>query len=371
MQFSEVTGLEDQKTVLCKEVLNDMVSHAKLFLGKMGHGGLPLALAYTQYLFCKNRSETDSCGVCASCQKLNNWQHPDLHFSFPVVQAIRKTSDPFLNDWRTQLSESPYFSLNNWGRRIDEKERKPIISTDESQEILKKLSLKAYEGGYKVMIIWMAEEMNTSCANKLLKILEEPTKDTVFILLAEQLEKVLPTIVSRTQTTRIPRIDSDNVREFLRKKGVKSTDLETIVIRAEGDLIVANDLLDLQGYQVELINQFVQLMRVCYKKDVLQMLDWAENLATCSREQQKTFLEYALHMFRQSILKNYTQNQLTRVSVEEESFLANFSKFITGNNILDFTKTFNDAHYHLERNANAKILFTSVCFKVMRYIHHS
>ncbi len=371
MQFSDVVGLEEQKHVLRNEVMNDTVSHAKLFLGKSGHGGLPLALAYTQFLFCKNRTEQDSCGVCASCLKVKHFQHPDLHFSFPVVQSLGKTSDLFLQDWREQLNETPYFSLNEWVRRADEKERKPIISTDESQEILKKLSLKSFEGGYKVMIIWKAEEMNAACANKLLKILEEPTKDTVFILLAEQQEQMLPTIVSRTQTTRMPRIDADHVRGFLREKGVKNTDLEALVARAEGDLVVAKELLDLQGDQAELRDQFIQLMRVCYKKDVIQMLDWAENTAAINRERQKSFLEYALHMFRQSLLKNYTQDQLTRVSNEEESFLLNFSKFITGNNIFDFTKTFNDAHYHLERNANPKILFTSVCFKVMRFIHHA
>jgi DNA polymerase-3 subunit delta' len=371
MLFSDVLGMEEQKSALRREVLNDTVSHAKLFLGKTGYGGLPLAMAFTQYLYCQDRTPLDSCGVCSSCQKVRNLQLPDLHFSFPVVQSIQKTSTPLLKEWREQLSETYYFSLNQWVRRMDEKERKPIISTEESQDILKKLSLKAFEGGYKVMIIWMAEEMNSSCSNKLLKILEEPTKDTIFILISEHLEKLLPTIVSRTQTLRIPRLDSDNVREFLRNQGVNKEDLETLVTRAEGDLMVANDLIDLQGFQSELVNQFIQLMRVCYKKDVIQMLNWAENLASCSREQQKTFLEYTLHMFRQSILKNYTENQLTRVSFEEEAFLSNFSKYITGNNISDLIKTFNDAYYHIERNANAKILFTNTCFKVMRFIHHS
>jgi len=371
MQFSEVIGLDEQKVALRSEVLNDTIGHAKLFLGNAGHGGLSLALAFSQFIFCKERNEKDSCGKCASCLKVKSLQHPDLHFSFPVVQTLGRTSDPFLQDWREQVVSSAYFSLNEWIRRIDDKERNAIISAEESQEILKKLSLKSFEGGYKVMIIWMAEEMNATCANKLLKILEEPTRDTVFILLAEQFEQLLTTIVSRTQTTRIPRIDGDHVREFLRGKGVKQDNLEALVSRAEGDLVLANELLDVQGDQAGLREQFVQLMRVCYKKDVLNMLDWAENTAAGSRERQKSFIEYALHMFRQSLLKNYTQDQLTRVSSEEEQFLSNFSKFITGNNIFDFTKTFNDAHYHLERNANPKILFTSVCFKVMRYIHHA
>lgn len=371
MQFVEITGLEEQKRALRKEVLNDTVSHAKLFLGKAGYGGLPLALAYTQFLFCTNRSKTDSCGLCAACKKVKHLQHPDLHFSFPVVQSLGKTSDPFLLEWRAQITDTPYFSLNEWIRRIDEKERKAIISVEESQEILKKLSLKSFEGGHKVMVIWMAEEMNSACANKLLKILEEPTKDTLFILIAERLEILLPTIVSRTQTIRIPRIDADELRGYLRKKGVKNSDLETLVARAEGDLVLAAELVDLQGAHSYLRDQFVFLMRACFKKDVIQMLDWAENAASSNREQQKSFLEYALHMFRQSMLRNYTDNQLTHVSQEEDTFLSNFSKFITGNNIFDFTNTFNAAHYHLERNANPKILFTTLCFKVMRYIHNA
>jgi DNA polymerase-3 subunit delta' len=371
MQWKDVIGLEEQKWSLRKEVRNNTVSHAKLFHGKAGHGGLSLALAYAQYLFCSESTETDSCGRCPACLKVKHLQHPDLHFSFPVVQSMGKISDPFLHEWRNQLSETTYFSLNEWVKRIDEKERKPIISSDESQEILKKLSLKSFEGGYKVMIVWMAEEMNTVCANKLLKILEEPTKDTVFILLAERIEQLLPTIVSRTQTIRLPRLDADFIREFFRGKGVKSADLEALVSRSEGDLVIANRLLDMQGDHIELRELFILLMRACYKKDVLQMLDWAETIAFANREKQKTFLEYALHMFRQSLLKNYTQDQLTRVSIEEQTFLSNFSKFITGNNVFNFTKTFNEAHYHLDRNANSKILFTSLCFKVMRYIHHA
>jgi DNA polymerase-3 subunit delta' len=364
MQFEDVYGMEEQKLVLRKEVQNDTVSHAKLFLGKVGYGGLPLALAFARYLFCKNRTDQESCGNCPSCLKVNHLQHPDLHFSFPVVQSLGKTSDVFLKEWRAQLFESAYFSLTDWVKRIDDKERKPIISSEESQAILRKLSLKSFEGGYKIMIIWLAEEMNSACANKLLKILEEPNQDTVFILVVEEFEKLLPTIISRTQTTRIPRVDSTNIRTFLRDNGAKSNDLEVLVLRAK-------ELMDLDGDMESLRQQFVQLMRFCYKKDVIPMLDWAENIATMSRERQKLFLEYALHMFRQSMLTNYTHNQLTRVSDDEASFLTNFARYITGNNIFQFTKTFNDAHYHLERNANPKILFTTVCFNVMRYIHNA
>ncbi|MEY4603592.1 MAG: polymerase subunit delta [Bacteroidota bacterium] len=371
MQFKDVIGLEEQKAALRQEVLRDAVSHAKLFLGKAGHGGLALALAYTQYLFCQNRTETDSCGACPACLKVDQLQHPDVHFSFPVVQALGKTSDAFLDQWRLLLEKTKVFSLNQWLSRIDERERKPIISSEESQAIIRKLSLRSFEGGYKVMIIWMAEEMHLYCANKLLKILEEPTKDTVFILLSEQSESLLPTIISRTQLFRIPRVDPESMCRVIQltRPGIK--DPAAIINRAEGDLIAAMTILAESEDEAALKEQFMQLMRVCFKKDVIKMMDWAEEASVLQREKQKEFLEYALFMFRQSMLMNYTGEQLTRVSEAEDAFLKNFSKFITGNNIFDFIEHFNKAHYHLERNANARILFTALCFKVMRFIHQA
>jgi len=371
VQFKDVIGLEEQKAALRQEVLRDKISHAKLFLGKAGHGGLSLALAYAQYVFCQNRSESDSCATCPSCLKVSQLQHPDMHFSFPVVQTLGKTSDIFLDQWRLLLEESKIFSLNQWISRIDERERKPIISAEESQSIIRKLSLRSFEGGKKVMIIWMAEEMNLSCANKLLKILEEPTKDTLFVLLSEQSGALLPTIISRTQLFRIPRIDPDSMRRVIQSTRPGIKDPEAIVNRAEGDIIAAKSFLSESGDEAELKEQFMQLMRVCFKKDVIKMMDWAEDISALQKEKQKEFLEYALFMFRQSMLMNYTGEQLTRVSESEEGFLKNFSKFITGNNIFEFLEHFNKAHYHLERNANAKILFTALCFKVMRFIHQA
>lgn len=371
MQFKDVIGLEELKDALRAEVLKQTVGHSKLFIGKAGYGGLPLALAYAQFLFCVNRSETDSCGKCASCLKVSQWQHSDLHFSFPVVQVLGKTSDIFLDQWRAQLKETKVFSLNQWINRIDERGRKPIISADESQAIIRKLSLRSFEGGFKVMIIWMAEEMNPFCANKLLKILEEPTKNTVFILLSEQPDALLPTIVSRTQLFRLPRVASDNMLRFIQAAQPGIKDASSIILRAEGDLIHAMSMLSDSDDDGSLKEQFMHLMRVCFKKDVIKMIDWADETASLKKEKQKEFIEYALFMFRQSILMNYTGDQLTRVSENEDMFLKNFSKFISGNNIFDFIHHFNKAHYYLERNANARILFTALCFKVMRFIHQA
>lgn len=370
MQFSDVIGQEELKQHLIREVHNEKISHAQLFLGKAGYGGLPLALAFVQYLFCERKTETDSCGECPSCHKISILQHPDIHFSFPVVLAAHKTSDGAMGHWREQVIEQSYFGQNEWLRRIDDKERKPIIGTDESQEIIRKLSLKSYEGGYKVMFIWMAEEMNTVCANKLLKILEEPPQKTLFILLCEEPDRLLQTIISRTQILKIPRINSDDLSSYLRNKNqIGKSNAESIVARSDGDALEAIEFLGTHEEQDLNRELFTQLMRVCYKKDVIQMLDWSEDISSVSKERQKIFIQYALHMFRQSLLRNYTEHQLTRVSEEEDAFLTNFARFITGNNIQDFMESFDDGYYHLERNANAKILFTNLCFKVMRYIH--
>jgi DNA polymerase-3 subunit delta' len=370
MQFKDIVGQAELKAHLVQEVNEDKISHAQMFLGRPGFGGLPLALAFIQYLFCEQKTAQDSCGVCSSCRKVMELQHPDIHFSFPVVLAIDKKSDAFIKDWRAQVKESPYFNLNQWTARIDDKGRKPIIGTEESQEIIRKLTLKSYEGGYKVMVIWMAEEMNSTCANKLLKILEEPPARTLFLLLSESQDQLLPTILSRTQLVKISRIALDDVAQYIQQKKQLDSSLSiSIAAQAEGDLIETLDLLGAHEEKDTNRELFIQLMRVCYKKDVLPMLDWAEDLAAIGKEKQKTFLKYALHMFRQSLLKNYTENQLTRTSKEEDAFLQNFAKFITGNNIAGFMETFNDAHYHIDRNANPKILFTELCFKVMRFIH--
>lgn len=370
MQFKDVVGQSELKAHLLDEVKHDKISHAQLFLGNSGFGGLPLALAFVQFLFCENKQADDSCGVCPSCRKVTELQHPDLNFSFPVVQVIDKKSDFFLPHWREQIALNPYFNLNQWTARIDEKGRKPIISAEESQEIIKKLSYKSFEGGYKVMIIWMAEEMNLTCANKLLKILEEPPQKTIFILLADTQEYLLQTIISRTQLIKVPRIGLDELASYLQvNKQLDRSTATSFAAQAEGNLIEAGELLGEHDEKDINREMFIQLMRVCYKKDVIPMLDWADAAGQIGKERQKTFLKYALHMFRQSLLKNYTENQLTTTSTEEDVFLKNFSKFITGNNIQGFMENFNDAYYHIDRNANPKILFTELSFKVMRYIH--
>ncbi|MFN5416265.1 MAG: ATP-binding protein [Flavobacteriia bacterium] len=372
MLFKDVVGQEDLKHHFIQEINEDKISHAQLFLGNAGNGTLPLALAFIQYLFCDNRQAKDSCGQCSSCLKVSELKHPDLHFSFPVVQTISKFSDPILPDWRQKIAENPYFSLNNWTDYIDDKARRPIISAEESLAIIKKLTLKSFEGKYKVMLIWMAEEMNATCANKLLKILEEPPAKTLFILVSENAENMLQTILSRTQLTRVPAIQTEELAKALSEKHkIDSSSALSIAAQAEGNMIEAEDLVNVSDQKNLNREMFITLMRVCWKKMPIPMMDWAEDISTIGRDKQKTFLKYALHMFRQSMLRNYTENQLTKTSKEEEDFLKNFAQYITGKNIFDLMENFNDAIYHVDRNANPKILFTELCFRVMRMLHQN
>ncbi len=372
MQFKDVIGHDTLKKQFIQEVNDDHISHAQLFLGKTGYGSLSLALAFVQYIFCENKESHDSCGTCASCRKISALQHPDVHFSFPTVQAISKLSDEQFPEWKKLVEEEPNFSLNDWISYSDPKGRKPILSVHQSQEIIKKLSLKSFEGNYKVSIIWMAEEMNQGCANKLLKIIEEPPAKTLFILIAENQEVILPTILSRTQLVKVKPISDQEMEKYLVNKGIQDDELKkSIVARSEGNARLAKELASGEKANNQNRTDFIQLMRICYKKEVLPMLDWAEKMGNYGREDQKNFLLYALYMIRQSLMKNYTEEQLMRASAEEVTFLQRFSRFITNNNVQDFTQLFNDAHYYVERNAHAKLLFTNITFEVMRYIHRA
>ena len=370
MQFNQIIGQDELKKRLIQSKIENRISHAQLWLGNPGYGVLPAVLAYVQYLFCENPTASDSCGACSSCQKVQKLQHPDLHFSFPTILAEAKTSDALYPEWRNQIIENSYFNLKHWIDSIDDKGRKPVIGTEESQNILKKLRLKSFEGSYKIMIIWMAEEMNETCSNKLLKILEEPPENTLFFLLCENMDRMLPTIISRTQLLRIPKIDHVSISaELIQNRGLHLTEADALAHFCEGNWTVALEMLSHGSMNQEVRLLFVEGFRAAYKKDVLLMMNWSNRLAALGKEDQKSFLKYGLHMFRQSVLYNYTSDQLVKLSEEEMKFLVNFSKFVTGNNLSGLMELFSDAHYQLDRNANQKILFTDLIFQVMKLIH--
>jgi len=372
MLFKKVIGQTNVKKKLIQSVQQNKISHAHLFNGDSGYGTLVLALAFSQYVLCENKKKSDSCGECSACTKVLDLQHPDLHFSFPSVQSVSKTSDALYGEWREQIKTQPYFSSFDWTKRIDVKERKPIISVDESIEIQKKLRLKSYEGGYKIMIIWMVEEMNKDCSNKILKILEEPPDKTLFLLVCKEEDYLLETIKSRCQTLSINRLQDSEVSAYLQETFEFSLEqAQSIASFSDGSIIRANEIVNINNDELSFEDDFIGLMRSSYKKNVIDMMAWADQMAQQGRERQKIFLKYTSHMLRQCILKNYSGVDSLQSSEEELNFLEKFSPFVHGNNIRQFMKSIDEAYYQLERNANPKILFTLMCFQSMRLLHKS
>ena len=375
MQFKNIIGHESVKLRLITSVKEGRISHAQLFLGPEGCGNLPLAIAYAQYVSCLNKSDIDSCGECVSCVKYEKLVHPDLHFVFPVAASAevkdKPTSTKYIAQWRKAILEEPYLSLAHWQSRIETGNKQLIISKNESEDILKKLSLKTYESEYKVMIIWYPERFNIASGNKLLKIIEEPPSKTLFILVAQDAEQILSTILSRTQLVKVGRINENVLQEELVKKYALETSIaHKIAHQSDGDFISAQKLIEYSAVEEEFHELFKVWMRSAFTAKVEGLIDWSENIAGIAfgREKQKQFLKYALHVCRESLMQNYGDPEMERLAQNEVKFLSNFAPYIHGANCIEVMELFNDASYHIERNANPKILFLDVSLKLTKLL---
>ena len=371
MQFKDVVGQSKIKDFLLKEVEHNRVSHAQMFLGPAGSNKLPIAIAFSQYLLCENPNESDSCGSCTSCKQVTSYSHPDLHFAYPSLAAERNKASKgsqMDSEWLEQLKENPEFSYEQWNKRISPTGKVSILGNYESQEIPKKLSLKSFSGGYKIMIIWMSEKMNSTCANKLLKLLEEPPAKTVLILISENTETTLPTIISRVQLLNFNKLSDQDISTILQDQA-NGSNIEEVIAQANGNIIEARELLSGGDRKKIYLDKFITLMRSCYTKDVGVMLDWADDASSSfGRDSLVDFLNYSLYMTRQSLVTNY-QNELTKSSEEEQNFLTKFARFINGNNVINIYKELNDAAYYIQRNCNPKIILTGLTFQIMRELH--
>ncbi|MFK8046495.1 MAG: DNA polymerase III subunit delta' [Crocinitomicaceae bacterium] len=371
MQFKNVIGQEKVKTVLLKEAKNNRISHAQMFLGDEGCGNLPLAMAFAQYLLCESPSKNDSCGTCSSCTKVSHLTHPDVHYVFPVVKSVAEkvaVSDDRRNLWNKFISESAYCSLNTWQEYTGEMSKNAQIGVQESRSILKKLALKSYSGIYKIMIIWLPEKMNNSAANKLLKILEEPPESTLFFLVCEAIDTILPTIISRTQIIKVPNLNADEVKSFLLQNGeVDDASAQSIASLTQGNLVEAVNMTTGDSGN-SYFDSFVTLMRSAYAIDAIALMDISEKLAQYDRENQKNFLKYGLHMFRESLMYNYLGEDKVNVKNEEKAFLNKFARFINNQNITPLITEFEQSIYHIDRNANAKLLFSDLVIKLTKLI---
>ena len=353
------------KERLVRSIKDGRISHAQLFLGPQGSGSLALALAYAQYISCNNKQETDSCGTCSSCIKYNKLIHPDLHFVYPVAlsKAVRVSTD-VAAEWREAFSGDPYITLYNWFEQLDAENKQAVIGVEESAEILRKLSLTTYESEYKIMIIWQADKMNIGAANKLLKILEEPPDKTLFLLVCESEDQLLRTILSRTQLIKIPKIkDEDLIEALIQRNGLSPESAQSTAHLADGNYSEALMLINENENAAQNLASFQKLMRASLKFDPKAVMSWIDEIAATGRERQKNFLKYALHIMRESLMLSYADQSIIKLGGNEEEFVKKFSPFIHANNVEQFIVELNKAYFHMERNANSKILFMDLAFK--------
>ncbi|WP_299259117.1 DNA polymerase III subunit delta' [uncultured Aquimarina sp.] len=380
MLFSEILGLTHIKSYLTTSVERGRIPHAQLFVGPNGSGTLPMAIAYAQYILCQNKDGENTGGTQSCNLKFDHLAHPDLHFAYPVAtnDKVKKhpTANHFAEEWRTFIKENPYGSIFDWYLLLGIEKKQGQIGVDEALEVVKKLSLKSYEGGHKVMLIWMANKMNIAASNKLLKLIEEPPEKTVFILIAEDEEQLIQTIRSRCQVLHFPPLGEQVIKDAIKEsENISDTEALKIAHQANGDYSKALHLLHHDGGDDQFEDWFIQWVRTAFrakgnKSAVNDLINWSESIAGSGRETQKKFLNYCLDFFRQALLLNYGADDLVFLEPQTNGFkLQNFAPFIHGANIMDISNELQDAIYHIERNGNAKIILTDLSIKLTRLLH--
>jgi len=380
MLFSQILGLKHIKSYLTSSVERGRIPHAQLFVGPNGSGTLPMAIAYAQYILCQNTDGENTGGISSCNIKFDHLAHPDLHFAYPVAtnDKVKKhpTANHFAEEWRTFIRENPYGSIFDWYLLLGIEKKQGQIGVDEALDVVKKLSLKSYEGGYKVMLIWMADKMNIAASNKLLKLIEEPPEKTVFILITEHEEQLIQTIRSRCQVLHFPPLGEQVIKDAIKEsQGISDSEALKIAHQANGDYSKALHLVHQDGGDEQFEDWFVQWVRTAFrakgnKSAVNDLIHWSESIATSGRETQKKFLAYCLDFFRQAMLLNYGAEDLVFIEPKTNGFkLQNFAPFIHGANIMDISTEIQDAIYHIERNGNAKIILTDLSIKLTRLLH--
>jgi DNA polymerase-3 subunit delta' len=381
MLFKEILGLEHIKKHLTLSADAGRIPHAQLFVGPEGSGTLPAAIAYAQYLLCSN-SNGENDGENTACNiKCDSLSHPDLHFAFPVSNSetvkSHAVSNHYLTEWREFVKEQSYGNLFDWYQLIGIEKKQGQIGVDEAQDIVKKLALKSYEGGYKVMIIWMAEKMNIAASNKLLKLIEEPPEKTIFLLVCEDEEILINTIRSRCQVIHFPPLSEDAISKALIESGVVREEALRLAHEANGNFNKALDLMNKDSEDLIFEKWFVQWVRSAFKAKgnkaaIHELILWSEEVAKTGRETQKKFLKYCIAVIRQALLINYGAEELAFMKIHVDGFqLKKFAPFIHENNILEITEELESAIYHVERNGNSKIILTDLSIRLTRLLHRS
>ena len=380
MLFKDIIGQEKIKKHLIQTVSKGRISHAQLFVGPTGSGALPMAIAYAQYILCRNSKGENNTGNEACNLKFQKLAHPDLHFAFPVAvnDKVKKhpVSNLFLNEWRTFIENTPYGSLFNWYQQLGIENKQGQIGVNEAEEIVKKLVLKSYEGGFKVMIIWMAEKLNTAAANKLLKLIEEPPQDTLLLLVAENEEQIIKTILSRCQVLHFKSLsESDIKRTLIIEHSIDDNQAAKIAHQSHGNWNKALHLIHNDDNESVFEKWFVTWVRSAFRAKgnasvVQDLIIWSDEIAKTGRETQKRFLHYCSQFFRQALLTNYKADKLVFFESRTSNFdLNKFAPFVHGGNIESINSAIEDAIYHIERNGNAKIILLDLSMQLTRYLH--
>jgi DNA polymerase-3 subunit delta' len=380
MLFSEVLGQTHIKNHLTRSVDEGRIAHAQLFVGPEGSGTLPMAVAYAQYILCNNTNGENTGGDESCNLKFKSFSHPDLHFAFPVTTSDKVKSKPvsnfYMEEWRQLLDQQPYGNLFDWYKLLGVDNKQGQIGVDEATEIVKSLSLKSYEGGYKVMIVWMAEKINTSAANKLLKLIEEPPEKTIFILITEDEEQIINTILSRCQILHFPPLAEEVISDALVENyHIEKSVASKIAHQANGNYNKACDLIYQDSEDIQFEKWFVFWVRSAFKakgnkKAIHDLISWSEEIAKTGRETQKKFLAFCLNYFRQALLLNYNASDLVYLEPRSENFqIEKFAPFVHDTNIMEISNELQEAIYHIERNGNSKIILTDLSIKLTRLLH--
>ncbi|MFO7658104.1 MAG: DNA polymerase III subunit delta' [Bacteroidales bacterium] len=369
MQFKDIIGQRSIKENLLQTVKDNRIAHALLFHGPEGSGTLPLAVAYAQYISCLNRAGDDSCGTCTSCHKYNKFIHPDLHFVYPVSTSKRVVKDPvssdYVNEWRNCLLQNPYMREAQWYEFIEIENKQGLIGREESRHILKKLSLKPFESDYKIMIIWLPEKMNPSCANTLLKLIEEPPDNTILLMVADSIHEILPTILSRVQIIKVPGINDNDLGKVLAEMHqLPQARVENLLHLSNGNYQRALDLINSSVEMKYFFDMFGEYMRAAYTGKAISLLKMTDDLSDIGREQQKRFIEYALNLVRQNFVLNLKQPEITYLTDDELNFSERFHPFINQRNIKKIYNLFNLAYRDIEANGYDKIIFLDLGIKL-------
>lgn len=367
VQFRQIYGQESVKQTLIKSVDEGRVPHAVMLCGAQGTGKLALAIAYAQYLNCSNRQNGDSCGVCPSCVKFNKLIHPDLHFVFPITRSSNSVvCDNYLTEWRAMVNQSPYFTVDQWLQKISSDNKQGMIYENESDMIIKKLGQKSFEAEYKTMIIWLPERMNEVCANKILKVLEEPMGKTLFVLVSENTDRLLATIISRVQQIFVPPLaDADMEQALKARYSMTEEECREVAHIANGNLIAAEDIVQTSDEKREYFDLFVEVMRASYSRNAKRMKEWTEEMHRLGRKRQLSFLAYAQRMIRENFIYNVKNKELNYMTRFEEEFSVKFSPFVKESNIFGLLSELESAERHIEQNVNAKLVFFDLSLKLI------